>query len=317
MKTLSVTLFALLIASDFYAQDVITKNDSSQVKAYIIEINPLEIKYKLFNYPDGPMIISNRESIAYITFKNGLVERFKKSETKKTETQTYNPNTYNLDSEPVSIYNPEDELKKYDKLYTKKNYLGFNYIAFLNTALGFNYMRDIKKANLIINVPFAFGLGSPGITNSLYNRDFLDGTSTTKYQLMKYQVGVNALFAPSMNKAVNFLMGPSFNLTSYKMSVETKYTTLNAPQYQNNNATFTNSFILRRQHYGINIGFLARFSEKVNMNILMTFGYKKDTYNQKDPYGIDKMNADSKYKITAKDNVMPYVNFAWSVGYRF
>lgn len=317
MKTLSVTLFALLMTNNFYAQDIITKNDSSQVKASIIEINTLEIKYKLFNYPDGPLILTNKESVAYITFKNGLVERFKKPETKTPETQTYNPNKYNLDSEPVSIYNPEGEQKKCDKLYAKKNYLGFNYIAFLNTALGFNYMRDIRKANLIINVPFAFGLGSPGITNSLYNRDFLDGTSTTKYQLMKYQVGVNALFAPSMNKAVNFLMGPSFNLTSYNMSVETKYTTLNAPQYQNNNATFTNNFVLRRQHYGVNVGFLARFSEKVNMNILMTFGYKKDSYNQKDPYGIDKINADTKYKMTPKDNVMPYVNFAWSVGYRF
>jgi len=49
----------------------------------------------------------------------------------------------------------------------------------------------------------------------------------------------------------------------------------------------------------------------------MTFGYKKDSYNQKDPYGIDKINADTKYKMTPKDNVMPYVNFAWSVGYRF
>jgi len=315
MKKLIPILSALFITNQYYAQDIITRNDSSQVKANIIEINPREIKYKLFNYSDGPTISTNREDVAYISFKSGAVERISKIEVKTIS--TYNPNRYNMDVVPVSRYNPEDKIKKCEKLYIKKNYLGFNYIAFLNTALGFNYMRDVKKANLIINVPFAFGLGSPAITNSLYNREFLDGTLTTKYELMKYQIGINTLFAPSMNREVNFLMGPSFNLAEYKMSVETKYTTINAPQYQNNNATFTNTFILKRQHYGINIGLLARFSEKVNMNMLITFGYKQDTYNQKDPFGIEKINSEAKYQIKPKDNVMPYVNFAWSVGYRF
>ncbi len=317
MKKVSFILLALFLINFCKAQDVITRNDSSQVKATVIEINPREIKYKLFNYPDGPIISISKEEVAYITFKSGAVERFTKPETKITQTQTYNPNRYNLDVVPVTRYNPEDKIKKCEKLYKKKNFIGFNYIAFLNTALGFNYMRDIKKANLIINVPFAFGLGSPAITNSLYRNVYLDGTSTTKYELMKYQIGINALFAPSMNREVNFLMGPAFNLSEYRMSVETKYTTVDAQPYQNSNATFTNSFTLRRQHYGMNIGFLARISEKVNMNMLITFGYKQDSYNEKDPFGIEEMNKTAKYQVKPKDNVMPYVNFAWSVGYRF
>jgi hypothetical protein len=178
-------------------------------------------------------------------------------------------------------------------------------------------MRDIKKANLIINVPFAFGLGTPAITNSLYGRGFLDGTSSTKYDLLKYQVGVNALFAPSMTKEINFLMGPSFNFSEYKMSVNTVYTSNSAPQYVYSDGKFTNHFNLYRQHYGINIGVLARFTEKINMNMLITFGYKKDTYSQKDPYGIESINSNAKNPVIMPDNVMPYVNFSWSVGYRF
>lgn len=317
MKKMIFIILTLSIVSFSNAQDVITRNDSSKVNAIILEINTSEIKYKLLNYTDGPTITINMVDISYISFRNGVVERFTKPIAFTVPHEAYNPNRYNLDAVPVSVYNPEEKIKKCEKLYSKKNYLGFNYIAFLNTALGFNYMRDVKKANLIINVPFAFGLGSPAITNSLYSRNFLDGTSTTKYELMKYQVGISALFAPSMNREVNFLMGPSFNLAEYKMSVETKYTTINAPQYQYNNATFTNTFILKRQHYGINIGLLARFSEKVNMNMLITFGYKQDSYNQKDPFGFEIINNDAKYQIKPKDNVMPYVNFAWSVGYRF
>jgi hypothetical protein len=317
MKNIKIILFATMTVNTINAQDIITRNDSSKISASILEINPNEIKYKLFNYVDGPTIISKKEEVAYITYRNGAVERITTTAVNKTVYENYQPNKYNLDNIPVSIYNPAEKIKKCEKLYIKKNYLGFNYITFLNTCLGFNYMRDIKKASLIINVPFAFGVGSPAITNSLYNRNFLDGTQTTKYDLLHYQIGINILFAPSMTREVNFLMGPAFNLSEYKMSVNTKYTTTSAGQYQYNDGKFTNQFVLRREHYGINIGFLARFTEKVNMNMLITFGYKKDTYSQKDPYGIETINSNARYQVAVPDNVMPYVNFAWSVGYRF
>lgn len=317
MKNIKFTLLATTLINIAYAQDIMVRNDSTKIKASVLEINPNEIKYKLFNYDDGPKIICKKEDIAYIIYKNGSVDRFATITINPLNSNTYEPNKYNLDHVPVTVYNPEKKIKTCEKLYIKKNYLGFNYIAFLNTCLGFNYMRDIKKANLIINIPFAFGLGSPAITNSLYSRNYLDGTSTTKYDLLKYQVGISTLFAPSMTREVNFLMGPSFNFSEYKMSVNTKYTTTSALQNQYNDGKFKNQFVLHREHYGINVGFLARFSEKVNMNMLITFGYKKDSYSQNDPYGIEQINSSAKYPLTAQDNVMPYVNFAWSVGYRF
>lgn len=317
MKTIQLIILAIAVVNVIKSQDIITRTDSSKVKAAILEINTTEIKYKLFNYADGPTIICNKEDVVYITFKNGAVDRFTNPKANSVTNKSYDPNRYNLDNVPVKTYNPEEKIKKCEKLYIKKNYLGFNYIAFLNTALGFNYMRDIKKANLIINVPFAVGLGTPIITNSLYSRGFLDGTSTTKYEQMKYQLGINALFTPTMNREVNFLMGPSFNFTEYRMSVNTSYTTNDAPQYEYNNGHFINNFNLRREHYGINLGVLARFSERINMNMLITFGYKKDTYSEKDPYGFEKISTEAKYYSRPQENVMPYVNFAWSIGYRF
>jgi hypothetical protein len=318
MKTITMMLLTTVLVHIAKAQDIITKNDSSKVTATVLEINPTDIKFKLFDYTDGPKITTRKSEIAYIVYRNGVVERFQKSTSTPKYDAYQSVNKYNLDNVPVTMYaSPEAKIKKCEKLYTKKNYLGFNYIAFLNTALGFNYMRDVKKANMIINVPFAFGLGSPSITSSLYSRNYTDNTSTTKYDLLKYQVGVNALFAPSMNREVNFLMGPSFNFSEYRMSVDTKYTTVTAGQNEYNDGRFKNQFNLRREHYGVNVGFLARFSEKINMNMLITFGYKKDTYNEKDPYGIESINSNARYTVTAPENVMPYVNFAWSIGYRF
>lgn len=317
MKKFKTILLTSLIINVVSAQDIITKNDSSKISVTILEISPEEIKYQLFNYSDGPKITVNKENVAYITYKNGITERFSEIKIKSVICYDYQPNKYNLDNAPVSLDDPALKIKKCEKLYNKKNYLGFNYITFLNTCLGFNYMRDIKKANAIINVPFAFGVGSPAITNALYSRNFLDGTSTTKYDLLKYQVGLNVLFAPSMNREVNFLMGPSFNFSEYKMSVNTRYTTNAATGYYYNDGKFTNQFNLHRSHYGINIGFLARFSEKVNMNMLITFGYKQDSYSEKDPYGVETINLNAKYPITLPSNTMPYVNYIWSIGYRF
>ncbi|MES2132589.1 MAG: hypothetical protein V4506_09570 [Bacteroidota bacterium] len=315
MKKLSFLYISLLSTGLSYAQDMITKTDSSKVSAVIIEINSSDVKYKLSNYTDGPTRVCSKTDIAYIVFKNGELEKFPPQT--PVDFPGYNPNKYNLDNVPVETYNSRKRIKKCEILYKHKNYLGFNYIAFLNTALGFNYMRDIKKANLIINVPFAFGLGSPSITNGLYGRQYLDNNSTTKYNLMRYQVGISPLFTPAMNSEMNFLMGPSLTFIDYNMKVNTRYRLPGNSQYPYNSATFTNTFELYRLHYGVNVGFMARFSERINMNMLLTVGFKHDTYNKKDPYGFEVTNGSTEYDAAIPDNVMPYVNFAWSIGYRF
>jgi len=313
MKKLILIAAGLFCAGLANAQDIITRNDSTKVQVDVQEISPTQLKYKLFKYPDGPLITENKAQLAYITFENGLTERFPKE---AVVAKSYDPNAYNLDRIPVTAYVSEARIKKREALYHYKNYVGFNYIAFLNSAIGFHYMRDVKKAQLILDVPLAIGIGSPSITNGLYGRNFLDGMSTTKYDRMNYQAGLAALFAPSMNASVNFLMGPSFNFSEYRMSVASAWTAY-YPQGQTQKVEFNNSFKLYRSHYGVNVGFLARYTEHFNMSLLLTLGYKQDSYNEKDPYGFALRKAlykDSDFRI---ENTQPYVNFAWTLGYRF
>jgi hypothetical protein len=312
MKQIILSLFVFVCTGHSKAQDIITKTDSTKIRAEVLEITPTQLKYKLFDYPGGPLITENKSQIAYVTFKNGLTERFPKA---APVVPRYDPNAYNLDHTSVAVYAPEARIKKRDALYAHKNYIGFNYIAFLNTALGFHYMRDVKKAHLILNVPVAFGVGSPSITNGLYGRNYLDGTGTTRYQRMNYQLGVSALFAPAMNTSVNFLMGPSFNFTEYRMNVASIWNVHTSSQSQK--VEFKNNFKLYRAHYGINVGFLARYTEHFNMSILLTLGFKQDSYSEQDPYGFEIMRSLYKDAVTQTENTKPYVNFAWTVGYRF
>jgi hypothetical protein len=317
MKKLILIVSICLAAGKTQSQDIITKTDSSKLQTVITEINQETIKYKLFTYQDGPVISLPKTEVAYVTYKNGLSETF----TKRPQVQKPN---YDLSKEcherktsPVKT-SAGRELRC-EKLYNKKNYFGFNYMAYLNSSLAFNYMRDIKKANLMINIPFGFGISKPHITNTMYNGNYLNRNSSSTYNIMKYTLGISALFAPSMTKEVNFLMGPSFTYSEYEMSTSTRFTTTPYQQYPftPNWESFNNDFKLRRTHIGISVGFLARFTEKLNMNLLMTYGYKQDSYNEKDPFGINYINSISPNKLKHEDSSLPYVTFAWSLGYRF
>ena len=308
MKYILSFFSTLCFAGHSIAQDLVVKNDSTKIKAIVAEINPVQIRYKLFSYPEGPQITENKEEIAYIVFSNGLTERFTKQAPARAK---YDPNVYNLDKVPVMPYDSPSRLKKQEALYRYKNYAGFNYVAFLNAAVGVHYMRDIRKAHLIVTVPLAVGIGQPPITNGLYGRNYLDGNNSTKYERMNYQAGLSALFTPSMKLPVNFLMGPSFNFSEYRMSVASVW------NYYKQRVEFNNSFKLYRSHYGINVGLLARYSSRFNMCLLLTLGYKQDSYSEKDPYGFTVLKAIYKDAAIVENNTKAYVNFSWTLGYRF
>ena len=51
----SVFLLICIIASlNVYAQDIITKSNGDEIVAKVLEVNPDNLKYKLWDYMDGP-----------------------------------------------------------------------------------------------------------------------------------------------------------------------------------------------------------------------------------------------------------------------
>lgn len=315
MKPLSIVL--LFISINSFAQDVITKIDSSKTTAVIIEINPTVIKYKLFNYSDGPTITVSKSEVAYIKYKNGIIEKIISKENPQ-------PKVYNYYNKPSATYvSPEEKEAKVESLYKYKNSVGLNYIALLNNCIGINYMRDVKQANLIINVPIMFGFDKPTITNGLYKDRYVGPHDGFTYNKLDYQFGLSMLFTPSMKYSSNFLIGPSFHYTSFDVSTELNYsyqTTVNN-QTQTNSEMFKNDFKLNRKHYGLNIGFMSRFSEHFGMTLLLTVGYKEDSYNEKDPYGVEFIKSKNGYYRNTTNffdtNGSLYSNLMWTINYRF
>jgi hypothetical protein len=71
-----VTVVGFVLAAN--AQDVILKKDGSEIPAKVIEITDQQVKYKDFNFQDGPTRNLNISEVFMITYENGQKEVFNK-----------------------------------------------------------------------------------------------------------------------------------------------------------------------------------------------------------------------------------------------
>jgi len=57
MKILTSSAIIILSALVSFSQNVIYKKDNTKIEAKILEINQVEVRYKIFANPDGPLYI--------------------------------------------------------------------------------------------------------------------------------------------------------------------------------------------------------------------------------------------------------------------
>jgi hypothetical protein len=97
MKNVFFILFAMLVTISTNAQDVILKTDGSEIKAKVLEITDSQIKYKDFDFQDGPTRNISKTQVFRITYENGTSEIFTKpAENKIVTQQEYTKSTQTL-----------------------------------------------------------------------------------------------------------------------------------------------------------------------------------------------------------------------------
>jgi len=60
------------------AQDIIIKKDGTEIQSKVLEINATEVKYKSFDYLDGPTMVLLKDELTSIKYPNGRMEKFNK-----------------------------------------------------------------------------------------------------------------------------------------------------------------------------------------------------------------------------------------------
>lgn len=74
----TILLLLLLATNDLIAQDLIyVSKRESPIEAKIVKIGPMLVRYKKFNYQDGPELSVPKRSVDSIIYDNGDVERLK------------------------------------------------------------------------------------------------------------------------------------------------------------------------------------------------------------------------------------------------
>jgi hypothetical protein len=77
MKTFFTLLLFILSFKLLLGQDTIVKNNSETIIAKILEVNQTDIKYKKFNFQEGPTYVEKISGIQYVKYSNGTKEEFK------------------------------------------------------------------------------------------------------------------------------------------------------------------------------------------------------------------------------------------------
>lgn len=77
MKKLFLIGIILLCSCLTNAQDTIVKRNGDNILSKIIEISETEVKYKKFDFQDGPNFIENKSDIQLIKYSNGTKDEFK------------------------------------------------------------------------------------------------------------------------------------------------------------------------------------------------------------------------------------------------
>ena len=116
MKRFLILIAALALSSTFAgAQDLITKKDGQDIKAKVIEVGPNEIKYELYDEPEGIVYTVKKSEILLIRYESGRNEVFRK----KSAFELYYP----TNREPVEGLTAGMKYQDLKNLYNTELYM--------------------------------------------------------------------------------------------------------------------------------------------------------------------------------------------------
>ena len=76
MKRVLILFVCLLIGGILSAQDIITKNDGTDIQAKVMEVGQSQISYKKYSNLNGPTYTLSLSDILMITYENGEREMY-------------------------------------------------------------------------------------------------------------------------------------------------------------------------------------------------------------------------------------------------
>jgi len=116
MKKLAILFISCLILAPVFSQDYIYKKDGSEIKAKVLEITLEMIKYKKYEFQNGPTYNIKISDVFMIVYENGSREVFKQDDPEKENLQPDAPVQPVKIEEPAETADEEPEIQPVAKV---------------------------------------------------------------------------------------------------------------------------------------------------------------------------------------------------------
>lgn len=149
MKKLLLFSLFLLGLNTTQAQDLIIKLNGDEISAKILEISEIDVKYKKFNYQDGPTYTIKKSDIFMIKYPNGDKEVFGVQKSNNTTTNGTKADTTTLVEEPVIPSVPVDTNYVYGIKIEESPNTDYDRIYCKNGTVIEGKLIDITEENVV------------------------------------------------------------------------------------------------------------------------------------------------------------------------
>lgn len=113
MKKIIYSIIAIVVSMSMAnAQDLVTKTNGEDIKAKVLEITTDEVKYRLYDEPDGVVYTVKKSDIVMIRYESGRNEIFNQ----ESMSDTFS------DRESLADIKPDMKYRELKKLYNHKDY---------------------------------------------------------------------------------------------------------------------------------------------------------------------------------------------------
>jgi len=320
-------LYSSVFSGFIYAQDIIYKKDNTKIEAKITEITPTEVKYKLFNYQDGPTIILLKTEVTIIIYQNGIQEVIDQT-TPPTPSVYAAPQSIEVYREYREPNIAKDSIKcaMVKELLSTENLVSINILDPINGSFNVSYIREFAHNYLNVYISISIGFTTPNFTqmsntlftgysnNYTYSEPNYFSVSDFSFTNKEYELGIGFHFQTSGKKQVTHFIGPyvsqsqfngTYNKTSYVYSTGNN-------KYSINEYTELNKFTMDRLSLMIDNGVLFRLTKHFNVMLLVGFGYHIDSFK-----GEDLTKAKNYNPPLQRSIILNAYKFGVNFGYRF
>jgi hypothetical protein len=105
MKKVFFLLTSLVFSIALNAQDIIIKKSGDEIRSKVVEVGINDIRYKRYDFQDGPVYTISKSDVLLIKYENGINEVINNSNSNSYNSNPNNYNSYNTNPNPNNYNN--------------------------------------------------------------------------------------------------------------------------------------------------------------------------------------------------------------------